>query len=209
MTLYKYDIVNIFAKKIFDATHERANVLEISTLGTGHKNHKFDRRLMNIDIYLYQGNPNHSTLRNDIHYETINDESQLKLEYDIIFVDPEHSFERSKYDIELAYKLLKINGIMVIHDCSPKSYKMIPFNLREWCGDTYKAFINFKHSNPDISSYVVDEDYGCGVITKNNVMFNNSILPNLETLSAWSYFDLNRKELLTLISAEEFIENQA
>jgi len=88
--------------------------------------------------------------------------------FDIIFVDPYHSFDQSNYDIELAYSLLSENGFIVVHDCytTVKELYNIEFQYEAWCGETYKAFINFNINHPKNQLFVVDCDFGCGIISK-------------------------------------------
>ena len=89
--------------------------------------------------------------------------------FDIIFVDPYHTFDQSNYDIELAYSLLSENGFIVVHDCytTLKFLYNPEYQYGGWCGETYKSFINFNINHPKYQLFVVDCDYGCGIISKN------------------------------------------
>jgi hypothetical protein len=87
--------------------------------------------------------------------------------YDIILVDPWHTYEASLRDLRLAYELLTPNGTLVVHDCLPPTEKIAgpEFIPGEWCGVTYKAFIDFVLEN-DLDYCTVSTDYGCGIVRK-------------------------------------------
>jgi hypothetical protein len=57
---------------------------------------------------------------------------------------------------------------VVVHDCLPpdRAAANPAFFHGEWCGVTYKAYIDFVLGNPDLDYFTVDADYGCGVILK-------------------------------------------
>ena len=60
---------------------------------------------------------------------------------------------------------------------------------------------------PYIKSNVVNVDFGCGIISKNNL--NNDVFKldnslTLKDVSDWHYFINNKKKLLNLISVKEF-----
>ena len=46
--------------------------------------------------------------------------------FDVVFVDPYHSFDASKMDLEFGYKLLKPGGVLVVHDCNPPNQDLTP-----------------------------------------------------------------------------------
>ena len=57
---------------------------------------------------------------------------------------------------------------MIVHDCRPPNGEVaVPDPLPgEWCGTTYKAYLDFVLERPDLDYVTVDTDYGCGVVTK-------------------------------------------
>lgn len=126
--------------------------------------------------------------------------------YDIIFIDGLHHSEQVDKDIENALNHLVDNGIIVLHDCSPEKeeYTFIPRVTGPWNGDVYKSILRFRQKY-NHSYFTVDTDCGCGVIIKDN---NNQIHCDKESLqqglNSWSHFDQNRKQLLNLISVDEF-----
>jgi hypothetical protein len=71
--------------------------------------------------------------------------------------------------------------------------------MGEWTGDCWKAWVKLRSERVDLHMYVVDSDYGCGVITKGTQRLIE--LPNSLT---WDTLEKNRKDFLNLISVEEF-----
>ena len=134
-----------------------------------------------------------------------------RAKYDIIFIDPHHTFAQSKKDIETAYHcLLNDNGVIVIHDCYPTNICLVDefYTGKPWCGLTYKAFIDFKNNNNMIQTYVVDCDFGCGIILKNKQRNDAYTLPDgliLDDVAKFDFFIKNAKSLLDLISPTDFV----
>jgi len=128
------------------------------------------------------------------------------IKYDIIFIDGLHHSEQVDKDIDNALNHLVNNGIIVLHDCSPEKeeYSFVPRITGPWNGDVYKSVLKFRQKY-NHSYFTVDTDCGCGVIIKDN---NNQIICDKESLqqglNSWNYFDQNRKQLLNLISVDEF-----
>ena len=93
-----------------------------------------------------------------------------------------------------------------MHDCNPTSYEaqLIPRQTIAWNGDVWKAFVDFKTHHPSVKSCVVDKDFGVGVIQYINYFQNHSIEDVDPQVTDWEYFDQNRKELLNLVTFDEF-----
>ena len=88
--------------------------------------------------------------------------------FDVMLVDPHHTYECSMRDLRDAFSLLREGGTLVVHDCDPpdRQHAIPHFVPGPWCGVTYKAFLDFVMGNEAADYYTVDADYGCGVITK-------------------------------------------
>jgi len=131
--------------------------------------------------------------------------------YDVIFVDGMHTAEQSYKDVYNAIKCLNEGGFIIMHDCNPpteyhaRSYEEYLKTKGQWNGDVYKAVVLIKHELKDWSCFVVDEDWGCTIITKRNILENKMLDYNIYNLN-WEDFDKNRKELLQLVSFEEYKE---
>ena len=64
--------------------------------------------------------------------------------YDIVFVDPFHTYACSAADLKGAFALFRPGGIMVVHDCNPECASLTApeFVPGDWLGVTYMAFID-------------------------------------------------------------------
>ena len=138
-------------------------------------------------------------MTSDGFFELIKDHDDIK--YDIIFIDGLHHSDQVAKDIANSLNHLVENGFIVMHDCNPISYEdqKVPRETVAWNGDTWKSFVSFKHNNPTYECCVIDADYGVGVIK------NNGTSPKPYTDSfTWEQFEANKKELLNLITPDEF-----
>lgn len=86
--------------------------------------------------------------------------------YDIIFIDGLHTEEQVGRDIINSIKILNNTGLIVVHDCLPKSKEaqMIPRIQGEWNGTVWKAIVELTKQGIDIK--VWEGDYGCAIIKK-------------------------------------------
>jgi hypothetical protein len=142
---------------------------------------------------------------------------QRGLTFDLVFLDAHHNYPCASRDLAAAYSLLTPNGVMVLHDCNPPRREVAAPEAvgPEWCGVTYKTFIDFCLGNPSIDYFTFDADYGCGVIIKPrnpDRALQNIVRARREKnlLSRWSeatkdfdeaytLFDANREALLHLV----------
>jgi hypothetical protein len=128
---------------------------------------------------------------------------QLNRNYDLYFIDASHHAEDVKRDFENCLKFMNPNSFCVLHDCNPlkEEHTIVPRPkpTGHWNGDVYKFAINF--ISPKIT---VDIDNGCLVYSGSDdwAWFN---FDKTTFITDWQYFDQNRKELLNLISWEQFI----
>jgi hypothetical protein len=139
-------------------------------------------------------------ITSDAFFELIKEHNDIK--YDIIFIDGLHHADQVEKDIQNSLNHLVDNGFIVIHDCNPSSYEtqLVPRQTIAWTGDVWKAFVDFKINNKDFPCYVIDTDFGVGVIQNINSIkpiFNNN---NVQ----WDQLNKNKKEILNLVSWEEF-----
>ena len=124
------------------------------------------------------------------------------IKYDIIFIDGLHEYSQVKKDIENSLNHLQPNGFILMHDCNPVSYDAQIPNRKTiaWNGDVWKSFVEFKQNNPNFKCCVIDTDFGVGFIKNNGLTFNSTPPLNMD----YQTFDSNRKELLNLITWDEF-----
>ena len=132
-------------------------------------------------------------------------------EFDLIFIDGLHTAEQVRKDFENALKILSPKGFIVMHDCNPEKegHTIVPrpTPTGHWNGDVYRFAVVCGLYG---SFFTVDVDNGCGVwcngITPSAVCcIRQPFNPLLGCDVSWDYFDKNRKELLNLISWDEFI----
>lgn len=128
--------------------------------------------------------------------------------WDIVFIDGLHEAKQVTRDIENSLKHLSDGGVIVLHDCNPPTYEHTTTGDcgGNWNGDVYKAV--YKASiEPQNDFYTVDTDWGVGVLKRREGMRVNGTAGRGRDLS-WEEFDANRKEILNLISVEEFLEKE-
>lgn len=138
---------------------------------------------------------------------------QNNMFFDIIFIDGLHTEYQSYIDIENSMNFLNESGFIIVHDCNPptkyhvRSYEDYEKTGGEWNGGVYKSFVNIRKYYPEWKSFVVDLDFGIGIITKNKKIYINNNLNNSVHIKnlTWEHFDENRKDLLNLISINEFL----
>lgn len=140
----------------------------------------------------------------EIRWPRIDGDSYLfKKHFDCIFIDGLHTAEQVKKDFENSLRFLSPNGFIVLHDCNPEKEEHTivprPKPTGHWNGDVYKfAWRLFKDKN----FITVDIDCGCGVYSGNkkpNIVLSDKPIE-------WVDFDTHRKELLNLISWDEFVK---
>lgn len=127
------------------------------------------------------------------------------MNFDLIFLDGLHTADQVKKDFENALKVLSPNGFIVLHDCNPEKEEHTivprPTKTGHWNGDVYKFAIELGEYFKKF--YTVDVDNGCGV-------WNNSGADIIKDWHNpphnWASFDMMRRQLLNLISWDEFIK---
>lgn len=96
-----------------------------------------------------------------------------------------------------------------MHDCNPptefhiRSYEQYLKTRGQWNGTVFKGFLKLKQELVNWSCFVINEDFGCGIITKRNILKNNILACNIDDLN-WNYFSDNRNSLLLLKTFDEF-----
>ena len=88
--------------------------------------------------------------------------------FDVIFIDGLHEYGQVYRDIQNSLKFLNDGGYIICHDMSPNNEIIQRYpqtHPGEWTGDCWKAWVKLKSEKSDLQMFVVDSDYGCGVIT--------------------------------------------
>jgi hypothetical protein len=193
--------------------------LEISTIGTGFAFDQVDGIIFkekDILYYIPDEIPDDSIagLRKDVDIEPNSFDYQFKriqekqIKYDIVFVDPWHTYKDSLKDVETALHFVSKSGFIVIHDCYPDKVELIgEYQKNAWCGQTYEAFIDFSFSHDNLEIFCVNSDYGCGIVAMKPTFSLQRIPFNYEKskIKDWNYLEENKKELLNLIEVDEFL----
>jgi hypothetical protein len=138
-------------------------------------------------------------MTSDDFFELIKGHDEIK--YDLIFIDGLHHADQVAKDIQNALNHIVDGGFILLHDCNPASYdaQLVPRETIAWNGDTWKAFVDFKAHYPKMQCNVVDTDFGVGVIK-----VGDKTSTYQQEIWTWKRFESNKKELLNLISVDEF-----
>jgi len=126
-----------------------------------------------------------------------------KKTFDIIFIDGLHLEEQVYKDCCNALERLNDGGVIIWHDCLPTTEHMQVREMHNgaWTGDVWKAWCVFR-SYPELEMYVVNTDYGCGVMKKGEQ--KPMVIHRGEM--KWENFKENHKEWLNVISVGEFLK---
>ena len=213
----KSELINWLGKK-----YGYNSYLEISTCTTGNFFNTVNNEIFTVKECLNYYPPENNfqpiknnTVNKDHSFELTDYQESLCIirqkytHFDIILVDPFHTFEQSFNDIITALSLVSPTGIIVVHDCNPEEEELIgnKWIENDWTGQTYESFIHFRRCYSYLETCVVDIDYGCGVIRPNYPSFNPVAIPqsmSSSDVAKWNYFTAHRKELLNLIDTEQF-----
>lgn len=115
----------------------------------------------------------------------------------LFFLDGLHSAEQLQSDFEGCLKYLKPGGWVVMHDTSPISEDLTHFprdKKGSWNGSCYKFASALKTS----TKFTVDIDHGVTCVQMNGEYY-------ISEFPSWDEFNQNRKEMLNLISWENFV----
>lgn len=130
--------------------------------------------------------------------------AQNKDTFDICFIDGMHHADYVYRDIINSLACLNEGGVIICHDMLPTKevHQVTPRISKIWNGNCWKAWVKLRSEFTTLSMKVVDCDYGVGIIQNGE--------QNLITIPAeltYEYFDKNRKELMNVITVEEFKES--
>ena len=132
---------------------------------------------------------------------------------DVAFIDGLHTFEQSLKDVLNCLEYLNEKGIIVMHDCSPRSETIGSSVMsREeasnpnWSGDVWKTIAYLRSNRTDLNVFVLDCDYGLGIITRGKPEYLLDYSP--EELENLNYEELqkNRVKILNLKKPSYFLE---
>ncbi len=128
--------------------------------------------------------------------------------FDIVFIDGLHEHNQVYKDIQNSLKFLNPNGVIILHDCMPKNEKMQLWDnkshqFEEWTGDTWKAY--YKALNEiNYKVYVLDTDYGCGVIDTSHPKPKLAHIVDMEELTYQDYLNLKEENKYNIVNPNEW-----
>lgn len=195
--MLRYEIINKLIEK-----HGYESYLEIGTQG--------DVCLSKVRCGFKVGvDPDpvlHEEQNSDEFYQMSSDEffAQNARFFDIIFIDGKHENAQAKRDIHNSLQILNPGGAVVVHDCNPQEEinQRVPMpHVGSWNGDVWRAWVWFRHL-ATLEMVVVDTDEGCGIIKKG---WQSPLTGEFDI--SFDEFAERRKELLNLISVEEWLKS--
>lgn len=140
------------------------------------------------------------------------DKLDLPAEYqwDVVFIDGLHISYQVEKDVINSLEHLNPKGTIVLHDCNPPDIYHAREDFRDfstpckqnWNGTVWKTIYKLRCTRPDLNVFVVDCDWGCGIVRKEN----SETMPFDNPYFEYNLFAENRKEHLNLKSVEESLE---
>jgi len=129
-----------------------------------------------------------------------------KRKYDVIFIDGLHIFTQSYKDFLNAEKFITNRGIIILHDCCPiaEEHQLENNTSRTWNGTVWKTFVKLRCERDDLEMFVIDTDWGVGIVRKGK----QKLFKTNEDIFNYKVFDKHRKEVLNLLSLEEWKLNE-
>jgi hypothetical protein len=142
---------------------------------------------------------------------------------DVVFIDGLHTHESAYRDCLNALRYLNPGGVIFMHDCLPASelearaaasYEEAgrlngPDWNGRWMGDAWKAIVALRSLHPDVEAYVLNCDYGVGVVRHQRV--RRVLSYSADQIAALSFQDLVRDpvRLLGLQMPDRLLETLA
>ena len=124
--------------------------------------------------------------------------------FDIIFIDGLHEYDQVNKDIKNSLKALNDGGVILLHDCLPKSYfhQALPRSRMSWNGDVWKNIVESR-TNSEIDTYTCFADQGIAIIF--NRPNRNKLIISINNFKKLKFRDFyyNYKEYLNIINSEE------
>ncbi len=208
----RYDVINFLSAKI-NAQHyleigvrnpeDNFNLIDVKNKysvdpGFEFESNPVDFKLTSDEFFL-QLNENKLSISNDI-------------KFDIIFIDGLHLAQQVEKDILNSIHFLAENGVIVMHDCNPpteyharESYNFVSGPADGfWNGTTWKAFLK---ARTIYYSCCIDSDWGVGLLSKKNRSCFNILPGNENPYFEFALLNNKRKELLNLLSFDQFSQS--
>jgi len=134
---------------------------------------------------------------------------QNKETFDVIFIDGLHHGGQVLKDIENSLLVLNEGGTIFCHDMLPNSEatQKVPRIQAIWTGDCWKSWFKLRGTRKDLEMFIVESDWGVGVIRKGKQKIVKELDMPLEKMD-WELFtkhnalDSNNKKSVSLFKEE-------
>ncbi|MBV8251062.1 MAG: class I SAM-dependent methyltransferase [Chitinophaga sp.] len=133
---------------------------------------------------------------------------------DVCLVDGMHQYDFALRDVENALKYLSDGGVIIMHDCNPANATAAStfeqWKARgckdNWNGDVWKSILHLRSMRDDINVFVLDCDFGLGIVTKGKQ--EKPLSFTQQQIEQLTYADLeaNREQWLNLKPASYFYD---
>lgn len=121
------------------------------------------------------------------------------MQWDLIFIDGNHTAEQVKKDFENSLRCLTDNGFIVIHDVLPENEEgtLIPRQTRKWWGDVYKFAMTIRKGfGYPVQAKTFNIDEGCMLVW--NAENNYGPLP-FNFIADWKTYKKMGRQLLNVV----------
>ena len=133
-----------------------------------------------------------------------------KNKIDIALVDGMHEYAYALRDVENILNYLNDDGVIIMHDCNPANKEAARTYEEwkekgmtgQWNGDVWKAIVHLRSTRKDIDVFVLDCDYGIGIITKRKPENNLNFSPLQISSFTYEEFNANRGQWINLKRAD-------
>lgn len=189
----RWDIINYLAKR-----NDAQSYLEIG-VESGNCFLRIDvPHKISVDPDIRSNNPTY--LMSSDEFFAQNEET-----FDLIFIDGLHESDQVKRDIENALECLNPDGAIVCHDIIPpwEDAQKVPRPQPPtiWTGDCWRAWLSLRESRRDLTMFVVESDYGCGIIE-----FGQQSLITTSKNMSYEKFAPRQTELLNIKPVSWFVQ---
>jgi hypothetical protein len=131
----------------------------------------------------------------------------------LALIDGMHEYSFALRDVENTLRYLSDDGVIIMHDCNPQKKEYAgtfeewqKAGSGDWNGDVWKAVLHLRSMRDDINVFVLDCDYGLGIITKGKPENKLSYSANDIQGLTFEDFAAHRGPWLNLKPADYFYE---
>lgn len=132
----------------------------------------------------------------------------------VALIDGMHEYNFALRDVENTLRYATDDVVLVLHDCNPAT-KQSASNFEDWKasgysywwnGDVWKTILYLRSLRKDLTSFVLDTDFGLGIVVKKKNERPLSFTKEQIDRLTYEELEANRKEWLGLQPAEYFYE---